>query len=105
MEVKLFESFEEAKSVLSNLQPRLVKANGRNICVVRIDNNIKAFVNECPHQGASLHQGNLNYLHEIVCPLHSYRFDLRTGEAIAQSCKPLKFITVLTRGEQILLRL
>ena len=94
MEVKLFESIEEAFDVLKENDTRLVRANGQNICVVRREGDIIAFQNECPHQGESLHKGLVNYLGEIVCPLHSYRFSLSNGETSSQPCRPLKFIPV-----------
>ena len=95
MEVKLFDSIEEAKRILPNKTPQLVKAFGKNICVIRIDERLQAFENECPHMGESLHRGKLNYLNEIVCPLHSYRFDIQTGEESNRRCGSLKKINVI----------
>ncbi len=105
MEVKLFESFDEAKSLLPNKKPRLVKANGKNICVIRIEEELFAFQNECPHQGASLHHGIVNYLNQMVCPLHAYRFDLATGEVVEKSCKSLRVIPILIKDEEIYLKM
>ena len=92
MEVKLFESIEEAHQVLVENQPRLVKANDRNICVVRIEDRIIAFYNECPHLGADLHLGQINYLGQIVCPLHAYRFETKNGDPIERDCDSLHMI-------------
>ena len=98
MEVKLFDSIAEAKNTLEQKVPRLVKVEGKNLCIIRIDENILAFENECPHMGESLHNGKLNYLNQIVCPLHTYRFDTKTGEEANQRCGSLKFVKVITRG-------
>ena len=94
MEVKLFESIEEAHRVLVENQPRLVKALGKSICVVRTASRIAAFYNECPHMGADLHVGTMNHLGQIVCPLHAYRFDVKTGEPIERTCKSLDLIPI-----------
>ena len=94
MEVKLFESIEEAKNILKQREPRLVQFEGMNICIVLINDKIIAFKNECPHMGHPLHQGNMNYLGEIVCPLHTYRFSITTGDESENRCKPLQFIEV-----------
>lgn len=95
MEVKLFDSIEEAKRILPNNEPKLVKALDKSICIVRKEDQLISFLNECPHQGASLHQGTVNYLGEIVCPLHSYRFNMKTGETAEKACKPLTLIPVV----------
>jgi nitrite reductase/ring-hydroxylating ferredoxin subunit len=40
-----------------------------------------AFNDKCPHNGASLSRGSCNKKNEVVCPLHSYSFDLETGKS------------------------
>ena len=96
MEVKLFDSLEEANHLLAENKPTLVRANGKNICIVNRGKELLAFDNECPHQGESLHKGRINYLGEIVCPLHSYRFSLMNGET-SSPCKSLRFIPIIIR--------
>ncbi|GAB4250222.1 MAG: hypothetical protein Tsb0034_29500 [Ekhidna sp.] len=99
MEVKLFDSFAQAKEILKPNEPRLVAAADQSVCVVLLDGRLVAFRNECPHMGAPLHQGNINYLHEIVCPLHTYRFSLATGEEVQHRCGALQFVQVIDKGE------
>lgn len=98
MEVKLFDSIDEAKLILPNNQPKLVKAMGRNICVVRKEDEYFAFENECPHMGESLHRGAVNYLTEIVCPLHAYRFNLHDGRPIEKNCRSLRLVQVKVKN-------
>ncbi|MQF86916.1 MAG: Rieske 2Fe-2S domain-containing protein [SAR202 cluster bacterium] len=43
--------------------------------------NIGALDNYCPHQGAMLTHGLIEP-GEIICPLHSAVFDLKTGECL-----------------------
>lgn len=105
MEFKLFESYEQAVEILKEKKPRLIKAADKNICMVRVGSVIHAFVNECPHLGESLHKGIVNPFHEIVCPLHFYRFNLETGEECEQRCSSLQFVTVLDKAGQIYLQL
>jgi nitrite reductase/ring-hydroxylating ferredoxin subunit len=52
--------------------------NGCRVAVFRRGNQLFALADRCPHAGASLAQGRLEG-HEVVCPQHGYRFDLRTG--------------------------
>ncbi|WP_339875820.1 Rieske 2Fe-2S domain-containing protein [uncultured Algoriphagus sp.] len=60
------------------------------IALTRIGEFFKGFQANCPHRGASLNQGMLTAEGEIICPLHQYRFDLKTGEVKAGSCGNLE---------------
>ncbi|HTP13147.1 MAG TPA: Rieske 2Fe-2S domain-containing protein, partial [Bacteroidota bacterium] len=47
--------------------------------VVRVQGDIFAFENSCPHQHFSLlHQGTLDRC-TITCPMHGWTFEMRTG--------------------------
>lgn len=43
----------------------------------------------CPHRGAPLADGLMGS-GRIVCPLHAYTFDLRTGEPVRNGCPALR---------------
>ncbi|SNS45834.1 3-phenylpropionate/trans-cinnamate dioxygenase ferredoxin subunit [Ekhidna lutea] len=101
MKVKLFESQAKAKEVLNDNEPRLVRAEGKEICIVRKGERIFAFQDACAHMGENLHKGKTNYLNEIVCPLHTYRFNMKTGEEAEQRCKSLKVYDIITDSEGI----
>jgi nitrite reductase/ring-hydroxylating ferredoxin subunit len=56
---------------------------GRKICVVKTSKGIFAIEEKCPHNGFSLAQGKCTENGEaIVCPLHRYAFDFKTGRSI-----------------------
>lgn len=60
--------------------PEIQYIAGRKMCVVKTNAGIFAIEDRCPHNGFSLSQGTttsdgLN----IVCPLHRYAFNLKTG--------------------------
>lgn len=40
---------------------------------------------ECPHRGGPLAEGLLGG-NTLICPLHAWKFDLSTGEAVAGDC-------------------
>ncbi|WP_462253820.1 Rieske (2Fe-2S) protein [Ekhidna sp.] len=94
MRFKLFDSSAKAKEILEHNQPRMVQAGDKEVCIVRQGELIHAFQNACSHMGEKLHQGKVNYLAEIVCPLHTYRFNLMTGEESQQRCKALKIYSI-----------
>jgi naphthalene 1,2-dioxygenase system ferredoxin subunit len=62
-----------------------VQVQGREIAFYRVDGNVFATDNVCTHGHARLCDGFLEG-HEIECPLHQGRFDVRNGKAM---CEPL----------------
>lgn len=97
----LFESTKDASNSIKHGQKRLVKAGGRSICLVRIDDKLIAFDNACPHRGHPLNEGSINHLGEIVCISHSYRFNLITGHEKENNCPELKFYPVIVENGKI----
>lgn len=101
MRFKLFDSQTKVKEVLQHNQPRLVRAGNKEICIVLLGEKLHAFQNECSHMGESLHKGNMNYLNEIVCPLHTYRFNIVSGEESERRCKALKIYPIIDSSDGI----
>lgn len=67
------------------------------VALVRMGEVFYAFQASCPHRGASLLEGSLSGEGEVVCPLHGYRFDIRTGAVKIGSCGNLEiYVTELT---------
>ncbi|PZX52707.1 Rieske (2Fe-2S) protein [Algoriphagus chordae] len=60
------------------------------VALVRIAEDFHAFQADCPHRGTSLFQGSIINQNEIICPLHEYRFDFKTGQVKAGSCGNLE---------------
>jgi nitrite reductase (NADH) small subunit len=58
---------------------------------------------ECPHRGGPLADGLVG-AGRVVCPLHAFQFDLRTGEPVRNSCEPLitYFVTESADGRLLL---
>ena len=93
--VKVFESSESANAALVENQPRLLIVHGKRICLVKRNGEFFAVQNNCTHSGGSLSQGKINFLGEIVCPMHQYQFNLKTGRENGQrsndlECFPIK---------------
>lgn len=51
----------------------------KSLCVVRLEEGLFAINNRCPHAGAQLHHGGCNKRGIVTCPLHGYKFDVKTG--------------------------
>jgi naphthalene 1,2-dioxygenase system ferredoxin subunit len=62
-----------------------IEVQGRDIALYGTEDGIHATDNICTHGHARLCDGFLEG-HEIECPLHQGRFDVRTGKAM---CAPL----------------
>lgn len=93
--IKIFNNAQESNSILTEGKPRLLIVGSRRICLTRLNGRLLAVQDKCPHNGESLSKGSVNYLGEIVCPWHGYRFNLKTGRACAQQssdleCFPIK---------------
>ena len=78
---KVFASLAEAQARIPSNQVKLVIIKGKKICLAHSTTGFYAIGNACPHRGASLSDGKINHLGEIVCPLHSYRYRLTDGRA------------------------
>jgi nitrite reductase/ring-hydroxylating ferredoxin subunit len=78
--LKLFDSVSEAKSYLPVGELHLIELKGIQICLAQTRHGLRAIADACPHLGASLSRGKCNAWSEVVCPWHSFRFDLSTGE-------------------------
>ena len=63
---------------LAQGQRKLVFIDGRSVVVFNVAGKLHAIENSCPHNGASLANGNLDGS-LLTCPAHGLRFDLSTG--------------------------
>jgi len=79
---KIFPSADAAKKQIPLNTAETIEVNGKRICVAHSSQGIFAVNNKCPHNGFSLGQGFCTDDNTIVCPLHRYRFDLRTGRSV-----------------------
>lgn len=60
----------------------VVQAGGRRMALCRVAGEIYCVDDVCTHDGGPLGEGFV-IDHEIECPRHGARFDLRTGEVTA----------------------
>lgn len=77
--VKIFNRLSDARERLKEAQPQLVVIGSVRICLVRIGDNYFAVDDKCSHNGESLSKGKVNFIGEVICPWHGYRFNLQTG--------------------------
>lgn len=87
--VKIFSTEHEARQRILAQKPQLVVIGGRRICLVLHASRFHAVQDACTHNGESLSNGHINFLGEIVCPWHGYRFALDSGRACDSDSRDL----------------
>lgn len=59
----------------------VVEIGDRVVVLLRVGGSIHCLEDVCTHDGGPLSAGRLDG-HQIVCPRHGARFDIRTGQAL-----------------------
>jgi nitrite reductase (NADH) small subunit len=59
---------------------REAEAEGVAVCLANLKGELSALDNRCPHRGGPLGQGWIEG-ESVVCPWHSWSFNVRTGQA------------------------
>ena len=85
--IKVFDKLTIATDTIPQNSSKLLIIGSLRICMSNINDHFYAIKDACPHSGQSLSQGKINYLNEIVCPLHGYRFSLKHGQEGDHKCK------------------
>lgn len=102
-EIVVFDSIDTARKVIPDGEKRKVKIGNKTLCLAHYRGKFFAMDDACPHMRYSLTSGNFNPFLEIVCPLHTYRFKLTTGEEAEQRCNPLKTYQVIEDERLVIL--
>lgn len=59
---------------------RTIDIEGRRICLARTATGYYAVDDKCPHAGAHLGRGGWCEDEFVVCPVHRYKYNLKTGQ-------------------------
>jgi nitrite reductase/ring-hydroxylating ferredoxin subunit len=80
----------------------VVDAGDREIAVLRVEEELYAFDNACPHEGNPLVEGEV--LGDVLeCAYHGWRFDLGTG-ACLHGDEPARRYEVQLAGDELRIR-
>lgn len=78
---KLFDSITAANAYVEKGKVNSITFEKKKICLARTAEGLFAVNDKCPHNGASLSNGFCTEAGTVVCPMHRYHFDLKTGRA------------------------
>lgn len=78
-----------------------IQIDGSPYLLLRVQGQLYALAAICSHEEELLTDGDLEG-HEIICPLHGARFDIRSGEATAlPAVDGIQSLTVREKDGQI----
>jgi nitrite reductase/ring-hydroxylating ferredoxin subunit len=76
----------------------VIEADGHQIAVFRVEEQVHAFENACPHEGNPLVEGEVRGP-TLTCAYHGWRFDLDTGACLHGDEAARRFPAELRDGE------
>jgi 3-phenylpropionate/trans-cinnamate dioxygenase ferredoxin component len=81
-----------------------VEAEGKPVCLARVEGLVYAFADKCSHRDFPLSNGELDPDDcTVTCEWHGARFDLRTGDALSlPATRPIPVYECRVDGEDIL---
>lgn len=83
----------------------VVEVDDRLVALFHIGGEFFAIDDICTHDGGPLAEGTLED-HQIACPRHGAKFDVRTGAALTMpATKPTDSHEVKVEGDNVLVRL
>ena len=82
-----------------------VQVNGKRLLICRVEGKFYAIDDTCTHDDGPLADGLLDG-HEIECPRHGARFDVRSGKVLClPAALPINSYPVVIEGDNVTVRL
>lgn len=82
---------------------RIEIEEGVEVALFDVDGTLYAVDNICPHQKFPLlHEGDINDC-VVTCPMHGWRFDIRTGECLSGGTAQLAVYEAFVRDGDIMI--
>lgn len=80
---------------------KVIRVEGKEIALFRLDQSVYAIDNLCLHEGGPLGHGKVKD-GVVACPWHLWRFDVRTGAMIEAPEMKVDCFQVRLEGEEVL---
>jgi nitrite reductase (NADH) small subunit len=85
-------------------QVKELEAAGKVFCLGNLNGELHALNGVCPHRGGPLGQGWVDG-ESVVCPWHSWSFNLRTGIAEHPVQQQVRVYPLRAEGDDVLVEL
>ena len=56
----------------------VIEVDGKKVTIAKFKDELFVFAYKCPHAGGVMAEGFIDALGNAVCPLHRYKFNLKT---------------------------
>lgn len=99
MIIKLFSSPKEAKVEVPLGTSRKLIIKEKSYLLIHSSNGFVVSDYLCPHQNEPLGKGKTNAFNELICPLHEYRFNLKTGAESSGRCRNLTLYQIAVKSD------
>lgn len=80
------------------------EAGGAAVCLANLEGRLCALDNVCPHRQGPLGQGWIEG-NAVVCPWHSWAFDVATGDALPPDHGHVKVLPVREENDAVLVNI
>ena len=80
---------------------RTVDIGGTYISLIRLTDGYFAVADRCPHAGARMGLGRCMPEAKIMCPVHRYQYDIKTGKGLAHQGDYIDTYPVETRKDGV----
>jgi nitrite reductase/ring-hydroxylating ferredoxin subunit len=81
-----------------------VEIHGRELALFRVEGEIRAIENTCPHSGGPLAEGSLCE-GVVTCPWHGWTFNVRNGQGVSHPDLRVGSFSAKVENGQVLVRL
>lgn len=86
-------------AIADGVPTRMELADGKSLVLIRIDEHVQAFHNECAHLGLPIDGGTIDReSRTITCPWHGFRFDCLSGECLTAPQAQLEPVPLRVEG-------
>lgn len=100
---KIAESMDEINFQENGLTE--LEVNGKKLCVGLHHDQLFACTQKCPHAGGMLTDGYIDAVGNVVCPLHRYKYDPKTGRNTSGEGYYLKTFPIEVRNDGVFIKL
>jgi 3-phenylpropionate/trans-cinnamate dioxygenase ferredoxin subunit len=77
--IKVYDFEQQGREPQELNTVRVIEVEGRKYCMARLHDGYFAVDNMCPHAGGPLGVGWCDHDGNVICPVHRYKYDMRTG--------------------------